>query len=67
MKKERKYSKYRYYHVLSQSSFMCKVLTRERPCKQMLLDSAVKNINKAYISYFTFLNMLSNYYLIRIK
>lgn len=64
MKKERKY---RYYHVLSQSSFMCKVLARARPCEQMLLDSAVKNTNKAYISYFTLLNMLSNYYLIRIK
>ena len=47
MKKERKYSKYRYYHVLSQSSFMCKVPTRVRPCEYMLLDSAVKNINKA--------------------
>ena len=46
---------------------MYKVLTRARPCEQMLLDSAVKNINKAYISYFTLLNMLSNYYLIRIK
>lgn len=37
----------RYYHVLSQSSFMCKVPTRVRPCEYMLLDSAVKNINKA--------------------
>ena len=47
MKKERKYSRYRYYHVLSPSSFMCKILTRVRPCEQMLLNSAVKNINGA--------------------